>query len=161
MSIYTVTAMTGGHDQTFDSLEAARAYAGELLGENDSLDIHITDETGLRHLTSKQLAFVETATDPMKGVDRTIFQQGDMNRLKRTRRERQDEIVRELTAALNKHDLAGIAFLVPEADGRNRGLMIVNKKRSTVIEFLAQTIGYCQEVLQGLVNGLSRPGTDD
>ena len=161
MSIYTVTAMTGGHDQTFDSLEAARAYAGELLGENDSLDIHITDETGKRHLTAEQLKFVETATDPFQGVDLTMFKQGDMNRLKRNRRANQKEIARELTVVLNKHDLAGIAFLVPEADGRNRGLMIVNKKRSTVIEFLAQTIGYCQEVLQGLVNGPSRPGTDD
>ena len=37
--------------------------------------------------------------------------------------------------------------------------MVVNKKRSTLIEFLAQTIGYCQEVLTRLVNSPSR--TDD
>ncbi|MCY3864247.1 MAG: hypothetical protein OXG68_02300 [Chloroflexi bacterium] len=63
MSSYTVTAMTGGHDRTFANLEAARAYASGLLGENDSLDIRITDETGQRHLTSEQLDFVEAATD--------------------------------------------------------------------------------------------------
>ena len=64
MSRYTVTAMSGGNDKTFDSLEAARAYAGELLGENDSLDIHITDGEGLRYLTSEQLALVEAAANP-------------------------------------------------------------------------------------------------
>lgn len=42
MTSYTVTAMSGGNDKAFDSLEAARAYARELLGENDSLDIHLT-----------------------------------------------------------------------------------------------------------------------
>ena len=62
-TVYTVTAMSGGHDRTFDSLEAAREYASELLGENDSLDIHITDENGRRHLTYAQLEFVKEVSE--------------------------------------------------------------------------------------------------
>ena len=75
MTSYTVTAMNGGHDRTCDSLEAARAFAGELLGENDSLDIHITDEKGKRHLTSEQHEFVGAATDSTicRSRTRTVY----------------------------------------------------------------------------------------
>ena len=59
---YTVEALTGG-GESFDSLEAAREYAGELLGENDSLDIQITDENGQHHLTYAQLEFVKEVSE--------------------------------------------------------------------------------------------------
>ena len=49
--------------ESFDSLEAAREYAGELLGENDSLDIQITDENGQHHLTYAQLEFVKEVSE--------------------------------------------------------------------------------------------------
>ena len=58
----------------------------------------------------------------------------------------------ELTALMNKHDLAGIAFLIPEADGKKRGMMTLSTKSSTtIVEFLALTIGYCQDVLAQLL----------
>ena len=96
----------------------------------------------------------------MQGEGTLIFRRGDMDRLAKNRRANQKEIAAELTVVMNKHDLAGIAFLVPEADG-NRGLMLVNKKRSTVIEFLALTADYCQQVLQGLPGQSSRTRADD
>ena len=52
---YTVTAMSGGHDRTFGSLEAAREHAGELQGENDSLDIDIWSDVEQPELGRKQL----------------------------------------------------------------------------------------------------------
>ena len=57
---YTVTAMNGGHDRSFDSVEDASQYANEILGVNDSLDISITDETGETHLTDPQLEFFKS-----------------------------------------------------------------------------------------------------
>ena len=90
--------MNGGHDRAFASLEAAHAYAGELLGENDSLDLHITDETGQRHLTAEQREFVDEATDPTKVAGEIIFQQGNRQRLSRNRRERQNEMSKEMAA---------------------------------------------------------------
>ena len=81
----------------------------------------------------------------------TDFQHGDMDRPKQNRRANQDEIVQELTTLVNKHDLAGVAFLIPEVDGNNRGMMVLNAKRTTVIDFLAETISYSQDVLAQLL----------
>ena len=162
MPSYTVTAMKGGHDRTFSSLEDARSYAGELTGENDSLDIHITDDKGRRHLTAEQREFVDEATDITKVQPETTATQGDMERLARNRRQGVDAITQALSDILNDHDLAGIAFLVPEADGGNRGMMIVNAKRISTVQFLAQNIDYSQQVLSRLLQQQpSKPQADE
>lgn len=56
---YTVEALAGG-GETFDDLEEARQYADELLGENDSSTISITDEAGVRHYTNPQLELIRS-----------------------------------------------------------------------------------------------------
>jgi len=64
MSIsYTVTAMSGGRDKSFPGLEAARAYADELLDENDSLDIHIVNQDGVRFYTNPQLELIQSLSE--------------------------------------------------------------------------------------------------
>ena len=60
---YTVTAMSGGRDKSFPCLEAARAYADELLGENDSLDIHIVNQDGVRFYTNPQLELIQSLSE--------------------------------------------------------------------------------------------------
>ena len=66
---YTVQAMIGGGD-SFDTLEEARNYASELLGENDSLDITIIDKSGQHHLTYVQLTFVnEVSQQPHLSIN--------------------------------------------------------------------------------------------
>ena len=60
---YTVTAMTGSAGP-FYSLAAARDHATNILGDNDSLAIRITDQNGKRHMTYEQLELIAAAGPP-------------------------------------------------------------------------------------------------